>query len=167
MTNIEVLENKISQVKKYLQILEGYKKYRQDEIENDLTLKGALERYLYLAIQSTIDLGEVLISFKKLRKPSTLAESFIVLREAGVLSEELTEKMVNAPTQLESDPDPTLPSLSGQDQALIPFLCQNWQFTQNYLHSRFEFMTACKSQDTGTSSLPLTPTACWLNSKDG
>ncbi len=94
MTNIEVLENKISQVKKYLHILEGYKKYKQMAIEDDLNLKGALERYLYLVIQSTIDLAEGLVSFRKLRKPTTLADSFIILSEAGILSESLTDRMI-------------------------------------------------------------------------
>lgn len=94
MTNIAVIENKISAVRKYLKILEKYKKYSKKEIERDLNLKGALERYLYLASQAAIDLAEALVSLKCFRKPTTLAESFHILNEQNIISDELTEKMI-------------------------------------------------------------------------
>ncbi len=94
MTNLDVLENKISTVKKYLTLLESYQKYSQNEIEDDINLKGALERYLYLAIQSTIDLAEGVISLKSLRKPSTMAENFLILNEQHLISTELKDQLV-------------------------------------------------------------------------
>lgn len=95
MTEIQTIENKISSTKKYLKILEDYKKYSQKEIEDDITIKGAVERYLYLAIQATINLSEAIISYKNLRKPSTISESFSILNEENIISSELTEKMKN------------------------------------------------------------------------
>lgn len=94
MSNLIVIENKISSIKKYLKILDGYKKYSRENIENDLNIKGAVERYLYLAVQATIDLAESVIAYKKFRKPSTMAESFYILQEGGIISSELTMKMV-------------------------------------------------------------------------
>lgn len=94
MSNLIVIENKISSIKKYLKILDGYKKYSKEEIENDINIKGALERYLYLAAQATIDLAEAVIAYKKFRKPTTLSESFHILNEEKITSKELTEKMV-------------------------------------------------------------------------
>lgn len=94
MTNKAVIENKISATKKYLKILEGYKKYSQQEIEENVDIRGAVERYLYLATQATIDLAEAVIAFKNLRKPTSLSESFYILNEEGIVSKELTEKMV-------------------------------------------------------------------------
>ncbi len=94
MTNTDILENKISAVKKYLKILEHYQSYSKNELEHDLNLRGALERYLYLAIQSTIDLAEGVIGFKSLRKPSTLAENFLILKEDGFISEALQSQMI-------------------------------------------------------------------------
>ena len=76
MTNFSVIENKISLVRKYLKILDGFKSFSRQEIEEDEKIKGALERYLYLAAQAAIDLAEAVISFKKFRKPTTLRESF-------------------------------------------------------------------------------------------
>ncbi len=94
MTNLSVIENKISAVKKYLKILERYKRYSKKEIEKNLDIKGAVERYLYLAIQSTIDLSEAAIAFKNFRKPATMGEAFYILNEEGIIESELTEKMV-------------------------------------------------------------------------
>lgn len=94
MSNLTVIENKISEARKYLKILERYKKYSKEEIVNDIDIKGALERYLYLAAQSVIDLADAIIAYKKFRKPTTLSESFYILNEENIISGELTEKMV-------------------------------------------------------------------------
>lgn len=95
MTNINVIENKISSVKKYLEILKTYKKYTTKEISDDLTLKGAVERYLYLATQATLELGEAFIALKRLRKPTVYSETFEILQEANIIDGKLVEKLVN------------------------------------------------------------------------
>lgn len=94
MTNIAVIENKISGIKKYLKILCGYKKYSAAEMANNVDIKGAVERYLYLATQATIDLAEAVIAYKKLRKPTTFSESFHILNEEKILNDELTDNLV-------------------------------------------------------------------------
>ncbi len=94
MTDQKVIENKISSIKKYLKIVEQYKKYSQKEIESDLTLRGAAERYLYLVAQATIDLAEAVVSYKGFRKPSTFGETFHILNEENIISGDLTKKMV-------------------------------------------------------------------------
>lgn len=94
MTNLSVIENKISAIRQYLKLLEPYKNYPKEKIEQDAQIRGALERYLYLATQAVIDLAEAAIAFKKLRKPTTLSESFYILNEEGLISNELSEKLV-------------------------------------------------------------------------
>jgi uncharacterized protein YutE (UPF0331/DUF86 family) len=94
MTNLNVIENKISSAKKYLIILEDYKKYSREEIEKNIDIKGAVERYLYLAIQAVIDLAEAVLAYKNLRKPATIAETFYILNEAKIIDGGLTEKLV-------------------------------------------------------------------------
>lgn len=94
MTNIAVIENKISAVRKYLKILERYEKYSVAQLSGNTDLKGAAERYLYLATQATIDLADAIIAYKKLRKPTTFSESFHILNEEKILSDDLTEKLV-------------------------------------------------------------------------
>jgi len=95
MTNISIVENKISHLQKYLRILKRYqKKYTQEQIEKDVDIRGMVERYLYLTCQSAIDLADVVIAFKGFRKPTTLSESFYILNEEEIISDNLTEKMV-------------------------------------------------------------------------
>lgn len=93
MSNLKVIENKISSIRKYLKILQRYKKYSKKEIEENVDIKGALERYLYLAIQSTIDLAEAIIAYKNFRKPTTMAEAFYILNEEGLLTVRLTNEL--------------------------------------------------------------------------
>ena len=94
MTNLSVIENKISAARKYLKILERYKKYSKEEIKNNLDIRGAVERYLYLAAQAAIDLAEAVIAYKKFRKPTTMTEAFYILDEEGIIDAKLTEKLV-------------------------------------------------------------------------
>ena len=81
MTKINVIENKISAVRKYLKVLDRYKKFTKKEIEDNIDLKGALERYLYLVVQAVIDLSEAIIAYKNFRKPATMSEAFYILNE--------------------------------------------------------------------------------------
>ena len=93
MSNLKVIENKISSIRKYLKILQRYKKYSKKEIEGNVDIKGAVERYLYLAIQSTIDLAEAIIAYKNLRKPTTMSEAFYILNEEGFIPVRLTAEL--------------------------------------------------------------------------
>ena len=94
MNSINVLENKISAIKKYLGVLRKFKKHKFHEILADDFLKGSLERYLYLATQATIELAEATIAFKNFRKPTTYRETFEILNEEEVISKNLTQELV-------------------------------------------------------------------------
>lgn len=95
MTNISIIESKISSIQKYLKILREYQNYSQQQLEDDLHLKGSVERYLYLLTQSVLDLAEAIISFKDLRRPQTYSESFDILQEEQFIPSELTDKLIN------------------------------------------------------------------------
>jgi uncharacterized protein YutE (UPF0331/DUF86 family) len=45
-------------------------------------------------MQASIDLTGAVISYKKLRKPSTMSESFHILKEAEIIPPELSKQMV-------------------------------------------------------------------------
>lgn len=94
MSTIQVIENKLSGIQKYLSILERYKQYSRQEIEDNVDIRGALERYLYLAVQSVIDCAESVIAYKKFRKPTTLSDTLYILEEEGVLSTEEMQALV-------------------------------------------------------------------------
>ncbi|KKQ74181.1 MAG: hypothetical protein US96_C0039G0017 [Candidatus Woesebacteria bacterium GW2011_GWB1_38_5b] len=94
MTNRFVLENKISSIQKYLTILTKYEPLSQDEIIDDVDIKGAVERYLYLVTQSTIDLAEAVIAYKGYRKPATFSEGFTILAENKIINQDLEKRLV-------------------------------------------------------------------------
>jgi uncharacterized protein YutE (UPF0331/DUF86 family) len=94
MTNIKIVENKISSVRKYITYCQAYLKYSQEEIEKDVNIRGMVERYLYLAVQSAIDLADAYASYRTFRKPTTMSEVFEILEENSVIAPELRQKMV-------------------------------------------------------------------------
>lgn len=94
MTNISLIENKISIVKKYLKILDSYSDIDSEILKNNIDKKGAVERYLYLLAQSTIDLAESFVSFKRLNKPMSYSESFEELRTNNYISNDLCTKLI-------------------------------------------------------------------------
>jgi len=94
MTGLDVIEKGISNVKKYLSILDNYKNISIENLENDLTLRGAVERYLYLSVQTTIDLAEAIISYKELRRPATFSESFEILNRHNIISKNAEKNMI-------------------------------------------------------------------------
>jgi uncharacterized protein YutE (UPF0331/DUF86 family) len=94
MTERAILENKISSVEKYLTIVKKYIGVTAEELKADFEKRGAVERYLYLLIQSTIDLGEEYIALRGFRKPTTLSDVFYVLQEQDIITPVLAEKLV-------------------------------------------------------------------------
>lgn len=94
MSSIKVIENKISSARKYLKILQRYKRYKKEEIESNIDIRGAVERYLYLAVQLAIDLAEAVIAYKGFRKPTTMSEAFDILNEERLISAKLTNELV-------------------------------------------------------------------------
>lgn len=93
MTNIEVLKNKLSEIQKYFIIVKSYQSNLKEDLIKDQTLRGAVERYLYLLCQSTIDFSEALISHFNFRQPSTYGEIFEILNEEKIISKEISLKM--------------------------------------------------------------------------
>jgi len=94
MTSIEVIENKISFIQQHLGYLERYKKFSKDEIVAQQDLRGAVERFMFLVVQATIDLAEATISLKHLRKPTSMAEVFEILLEVSLIKPDLCRCLV-------------------------------------------------------------------------
>lgn len=94
MSTIQVIANKLSAIQKYLSILERYTAYSREELERNIDIRGATERYMYLAIQSVIDCAEAVIAYKKFRKPTTMSDAFYILEEQGVLSPEEIQPLI-------------------------------------------------------------------------
>lgn len=94
MSNLEAIENKISSARKYSAILKRYRGFAKEKIRNNIDIRGAVERYLYLEAQAVIDLAEAIIAHNNFRKPSTMSDAFYILNEEKVIPGRLTEKLV-------------------------------------------------------------------------
>ena len=95
MSSKTYINNKISEIQKYLISAESYKAHTREKIENDDTIRLSLERILFLLTQATIDLGEMIIGYKKLRKATTLKEIFAVVHEHNLIPLELRNKLMD------------------------------------------------------------------------
>lgn len=85
-TKLYQIEDKINKIKHYLDILIKFQKYSLEQITKNVLLKGAVERYLYLATDSVISLIEMVVSFKSLQKPMYYSDSVDILSENGIIS---------------------------------------------------------------------------------
>jgi len=79
--------NKLERLEGYVKILNSYKRYSVQDIKEDFTLRGAIERYLEISLECCIDIGEMIISSRGLRKPETYKEVIEILGEEGILPE--------------------------------------------------------------------------------
>jgi|GEM_PF-7115142 uncharacterized protein YutE (UPF0331/DUF86 family) len=61
---IQEIADRLNDLEKYIRLLKSYQDRSLDEIERDYTLRGAIERYLPVAIECTLDIGEMTISAK-------------------------------------------------------------------------------------------------------
>lgn len=88
MTTREKIAEKLERLREYVEYLTGYQKYTLDDLKQDHTLRGAVERYLHLAIECVIDIAEMLISELKLGKPEEYKEAIDILGEAGIIPDD-------------------------------------------------------------------------------
>jgi len=84
----EGILQKLELLREYVGYLKGYQKYTLRDLEKDYTLRGAVERYFELAIESVIDIAEIIISDLRLQKPEEYREAIDILGEKGIIPDE-------------------------------------------------------------------------------
>ncbi|NLU04642.1 MAG: DUF86 domain-containing protein [Methanothermobacter sp.] len=90
------ISSKLERLGEYLKILRGYQSHTLEDLKYDVTLRGAVERYLEVSIESCLDIGEMIISQERARKPETYREVIEILGEIGVLPEDFVDKFAPA-----------------------------------------------------------------------
>lgn len=88
----EEIYSKLEDLKKYVQFLRSYQSHRKDELRENYTLRGAVERYLQLALECTLDIGEMIISKEGFRKPDRYREVIEILGEKGILPRDFAKR---------------------------------------------------------------------------
>ena len=92
----EEINFKLEQLGEYVSILREYQNYDLEEIRDNLTLRGAVERYMEISLACVIDICEMIISSEKLRRPDTYRKVILTLGKNGILPEDFAEKLAPA-----------------------------------------------------------------------
>ena len=76
----------------YLNILKECSLEPIERLKKDKIFRGAVERYFQLAVECVIDIGEILISNLKLRKPEDTRDVIDILGEKKIIPDEFADK---------------------------------------------------------------------------
>lgn len=84
-----LITGKLSRLREYLSYLSTLRDTSLEAFTTDFKARGAAERYLHLAIESVIDIGNEIISALQFRRPERYRDIPYILAEAGIIPSEL------------------------------------------------------------------------------
>ena len=90
------IASKLKILEEYTIILRGYQRHDVEDLILDHTLRGAVERYIEVALECMIDIGEMIISKEKLKRPDTYREVFLLLGEHAILPDDFAKDLALA-----------------------------------------------------------------------
>jgi len=92
----DITADKIESLRRCLRRLEQKRPARLDELQANVDLQDILALNLERAVQLAVDLAAMRVAELDARAPQTMGESFAILAEAGVLSNQTAERMQKA-----------------------------------------------------------------------
>ena len=92
MDNKEKVSRKLRSMKKYVDFLRKYKSTTEEELKKNDLLKSAIERNFQLAVESALDVGEVIISAEDFEKPEDYKEVILILGKHEVIPADFAER---------------------------------------------------------------------------
>jgi uncharacterized protein YutE (UPF0331/DUF86 family) len=93
---IDEINSKLEQLGEYVNILKEYQSYEIEEIRDNRTLRGAVERYMEISLACMIDICEMIISSETLKRPDTYREAILILGQHNILPITFAEKLAPA-----------------------------------------------------------------------
>jgi uncharacterized protein YutE (UPF0331/DUF86 family) len=92
------IKEHLKHLNKYYLLLKETQKKSFKEFERDPILQGSAERFLQLAIESCLNVGNRLISLEQFNRPTdtpeTYADIFIQLKIIGVTDDSFTDRLI-------------------------------------------------------------------------
>ena len=85
--------DKLELLEEYITILRELQQYSFEEIKKDYLIRGAVERYLQVSLECMLDIGEIIISMEKIKRPESYKEIFRTLGENRILPEAFARKI--------------------------------------------------------------------------
>jgi len=89
----ELIAARLERLRDYVKTLKAIQKYDLNSFKNDVFVHATAERYLQLAIECILDIGNHIISDRAFRKPDTYAEIFEILAENKVITKRLLKEL--------------------------------------------------------------------------
>ena len=96
MDEKEKISRKIRSMKKYVDFLRSYQSVTKERLEEDYELRSAIERNFHLAIESALDIGEIIISAEDFEKPEDYRSVILILGKHKVIPIDFAEKFIGA-----------------------------------------------------------------------
>jgi len=87
---------KLRDMKRYVDFLKTHRDTSADDLRSDYLLRSAKERNFQLALESTLDVGEMIISLEGFRRPEDYQSIIEILGEGGVLPKDFAERFAPA-----------------------------------------------------------------------
>lgn len=88
----ERIVDRLEMLRQYLDTLKECSHEDISKLKEDKIFRGAVERYFQLAVECVIDIGEILISNLKLRKPEDARDVIDILGEKGIIPDDFAYK---------------------------------------------------------------------------
>jgi uncharacterized protein YutE (UPF0331/DUF86 family) len=88
-----LITTKLSKLRQYQKYLEELQKCTIKDFTRDFKVSGATERYLQVAIECVIDIGNEIISSLQLKRPERYRDIPYILAEAEIIPESFAEKV--------------------------------------------------------------------------
>lgn len=93
MVPFEKVIRKFQQLDEYLAILKAISQTPKETFLKDKIVIGSAKYYLQVSIECCLDVANHIIASEKYRAPKDYSDSFMVLQEEGLISDELGEKL--------------------------------------------------------------------------
>jgi uncharacterized protein YutE (UPF0331/DUF86 family) len=88
------VNNQLRRLEEYLDRLLDIRSRGKEALLGDDLLRGAAERYLQIAIETVLNIGNHIIAVRGLRLPEDYADIFRILGEAGIVDASLVPRFV-------------------------------------------------------------------------
>ncbi len=93
MVDQHVLASRLNALDEYLAELKAFARWSREEFLADPHRHHLAERFLHLACESVLDMTQHVISDMGYRQPSDYRDSMEVLREEGILGDDLAQRL--------------------------------------------------------------------------
>ena len=90
----EVIRKRLNKLDEYLNILYSLQKYPLDEFLSNPEHYASVERFLHMAIETTIDVGGHIVSGLGIGEVNWYSDIAVIMQEKGFISAELREKWI-------------------------------------------------------------------------